>query len=458
MTVLEDRLRSELRAESELITPESIAPLRLPSDTEHVPGVLRRGGPRQWPSWLIPLAAAAAAAAVIAGTFAVAHMLLGTGQGPRPAGPKYATVPANYAYTVQGDIYNYKSHGTQYSGSVTGRYLKVRSTATGKLLATVFPPKPYNNFSTITADATGTVFVLAAAHDWQHYANALPRVFRRSQTTPLRFVELRIGSAGRVQQSSLSLPITVTPEQQPSIALSPQGTRLAVAYGGGGAPAQVAVVSLGSGQVRRWVSPRVSWTPQLNYRGAWTADGRTLALQEWDVVRNPSRQAGLPQHPPTTMQVNLIDTLAPGPTLAVHRPLVLRPPTGESSLADVFLTPDGAKLIADTGRSDVAPTRGSWTGELSVYSARTGALLQRLAPWKWNGADHRPGHGGTPRELVTWSNSSGSQLVLLHPVDNLNILGVATSRGFRAAGAPLPQAPGYQELASALRTADHVAW
>ena len=34
MTVLEDRLRSELRAESELITPESIVPLRLPGDTE----------------------------------------------------------------------------------------------------------------------------------------------------------------------------------------------------------------------------------------------------------------------------------------------------------------------------------------------------------------------------------------------------------------------------------------
>ena len=77
MTVLEDRLRSELRAESELITPESIVPLRLPGDTEHVPGVPRRRGSRQWPPWAIPLAAAAAAAAVIAGTFAVAHMLPG---------------------------------------------------------------------------------------------------------------------------------------------------------------------------------------------------------------------------------------------------------------------------------------------------------------------------------------------------------------------------------------------
>ena len=101
MTVLEDRLRSELRAESELITPESIVPLRLPGDTEQVPGVPRRRGPRQWPPWVIPLAAAAAAAAVIAGTFAIAHVLPGT-RG-RPAGPKYSAVPADYAYTVQGE-------------------------------------------------------------------------------------------------------------------------------------------------------------------------------------------------------------------------------------------------------------------------------------------------------------------------------------------------------------------
>jgi hypothetical protein len=458
VTVLEDRLRSELRAESELITPESIVPLRLPGDAEHVPGVPRRRGSRQWPPWAIPLAAAAAAAAVIAGTFAVAHMLPGSGPRPRPAGPKYATIPANYAYTVQGDIYNYTSHGTQYGASVTGRYLKVRSTATGKLLATVRPPRPYNNFSMITADAGGTVFVLGAAHNWQRYANAGPQVYFLNQTTLMRFLELRIGPAGQVQQSSLSLPVKVSPGQQPSIALSPEGSRLAVAFGGGGAPAEVAVVSLGSGRVRRWVSPRVSWTPQLNYRGAWTADGRTLALQEWPVLRSSSRRALNQYHPPATTSVHLIDTLAPGGTMAAGRLLVLRPPAGESAPSNVFITPDGTKLIGSTGKSDFAPVRGTWTGELSVYSARTGALLQRLAPWKWNGLDLRPAHGGFPRELIAWSSLSGSRLILLHPVADLNVLGVLTGRRFSPAGALLPQAAGYQKLEYALRTASQMAW
>jgi hypothetical protein len=61
-------------------------------------------------------------------------------------------------------------------------------------------------------------------------------------------------------------------------------------------------------------------------------------------------------------------------------------------------------------------------------------------------------------ELIAWSNTSGSRLVLLHPVDDLNILGVATNSGFRATGAPLPQASGYQELEYALRTASQMAW
>jgi hypothetical protein len=179
----------------------------------------------------------------------------------------------------------------------------------------------------------------------------------------------------------------VTPAQQPSIALSPEGTRLAVAFGGGGQPAQVAVVSLGSGRVRRWVSPRVSWTPQLSYHGAWTADGRTLVLQQWDVIRNPSRQAVLHWHPPVTTQVELIDTLAPSRTLAAGRLLALRPPTGESTPADVFITSDGTKLIGGTARATFRRERTVDRGTVGVLGpdrcadATAGPVeMERLGP------------------------------------------------------------------------------
>ena len=453
--MLEDRLRSELRTESELITPESIVPLRLPEDTERMPRVLRRRGSRQWPSWMIPLAAAAAAAAAIAGTFAVAHML--PGSSAPPAGPKYAAVPANYAYTVQGNIYNYVSHGTQYSESVNGRYLKVRATSTGKLLATVYPPKPYNDFQLMSANAAGTVFVLGAAHNWDRNANTPVRLQRRNPRTPLKFLEMRV-SGGQVHVSSLSLPVTVTPGEVPSIALSPDGTRLAVAFGGGGQAAVLDVVTLASGRAQRWVAPPVPWTPLVGVQGAWSADGRTVALRQWDVFRTPTPADQRHWQPPATTTVHLIDTSAPGGRLAAGKTLVLRPRAGELGPGDVFLTPDGTKLIGATGKEAFA-LRGVSRGELSVYSARTGTLLRRLAPWTWNGRGARPGRGGFPSETVAWSSRSGGQLILLRPQHELNVLGVLTGGTFRTAGAPLPRQPaGYQELAYALRTASQMAW
>jgi hypothetical protein len=125
----------------------------------------------------------------------------------------------------------------------------------------------------------------------------------------------------------------------------------------------------------------------------------------------------------------------------------------------VFITPDGTKLIGSTRGPQFRPRNGIARGALSVYSARTGTLLQRVAPWKWNEDDTRPGHGGGPQEQVAWSNPSGSQLIVLHPVDDRNILGSLTGGTFRTTGAPLPRQPaGYQELQNALRTGTQLAW
>ena len=81
-------------------------------------------------------------------------------RGDGPA--RYSSAPAYHAYTVQGDIYNYTSGLTQYSMGVQGRYIKIRATATGKLLATISPPRPYNDFGPLTADASGRTFVFGA--------------------------------------------------------------------------------------------------------------------------------------------------------------------------------------------------------------------------------------------------------------------------------------------------------
>ena len=85
MTQLEDRLRADMRTESEQIEPGSIPALQLPARV-HPPGRLRRRGPRHWPAWVTALSAAAAVTAVIAGTFLIAHTVSRSGPNPSATG------------------------------------------------------------------------------------------------------------------------------------------------------------------------------------------------------------------------------------------------------------------------------------------------------------------------------------------------------------------------------------
>ena len=104
MNALEDRLRTELRAESRLITEKTIPALSLPGQDGqraagrgwHAPALVRRGtAPRRWPGWLAPVAAAAAVAGVIIASLAVSG-LIGrdhAGSGPANSTGVLAKVP-----------------------------------------------------------------------------------------------------------------------------------------------------------------------------------------------------------------------------------------------------------------------------------------------------------------------------------------------------------------------------
>jgi hypothetical protein len=157
--------------------------------------------------------------------------------------------------------------------------------------------------------------------------------------------------------------------------------------------------------------------------------------------------------------VRLLGTTAPGASLTASKLLVLRPPAGDSALAPPFVTPDGAKLIGPVGTFGRQSQNRPWTGELAVYSRRTGAPLRTLAPWVWRWPSP-PGRGGDPKQAVAWSNRTGSQLIVLQPRDDLNILGVLTRNTFMQAGSKrLPQQPSaYRELEYALRIAPQMTW
>jgi len=269
VTQLEERLRADMRAESKQIEPGSISALQLPARA-HPPGRLRRRGPRHWPAWATALAAAAAVTVVIAGTFLIAHVVSQSGPNPPATGgpPPYSGIPPFYAYAVQGSIV----HGTQNGDSVIARYVKIRATASGKVLRTVSPPAPYNAFESFTGAADARTFVFAA--QWYiHGKMGVPRLYKQDQKTPLKFMILRIMPGGRTQLSPLSLPGRLTEAQAPTLALSPDGAKLAVAYGGSGKPAVVQVITLATGQMRQWTSPPPAATPVLGGPGAGRRTG-----------------------------------------------------------------------------------------------------------------------------------------------------------------------------------------
>ena len=95
MSALEDRLRTELRAESELIAPESIPALSLPEQDGRRAATPRRWGLRWWPAWVTPMAAAAAVLAVIIASLAISGVILRRPAGNGPAGSSgvFAKVP-----------------------------------------------------------------------------------------------------------------------------------------------------------------------------------------------------------------------------------------------------------------------------------------------------------------------------------------------------------------------------
>ncbi|HEX5301554.1 MAG TPA: hypothetical protein VFW50_31645 [Streptosporangiaceae bacterium] len=211
---------------------------------------------------------------------------------------------------------------------------------------------------------------------------------------------LRVTPDGHVHQSGLPLPFAVRPGQQPSIALSPDGSRLAVAYGGGGQTAIVRVVTLATGQVREWRWPRAQWTPLIQGQGTWTANGRTLAVMQWYVTRGAAGKTPAAGAQEGATLVRLVDTAAPPGAATPGTLLALRAPASLSAPWGAFLTPDGSKLVATTGTGPRVALSGRSAGGFAVYSARTGALIRTLAPWpetgslrpRWPGQT-RPGAG-----------------------------------------------------------------
>jgi hypothetical protein len=387
MNTVEDRLRAALRETAGEVTPQSVPPLRL------------HGARRRWASWMTPLAAAASVTVVVAASLAIPTALhSGHQSASRPAGP-FAGLPPYYV-VLTGKKPNLKP-------SIAQLFIaQVRATATGKVLASLTAPKPYGTFTAAAAGNDHT-FVLAA-NKWK-VMRANGGTF--AEATATKFFLLRLGADGHVRQLA-PLPIPAVPRGATisGFALARDGSKLAMALRGGvnGGPGpEIQVFSLATGARRVWTWP--GGGPITNNAGgngqvlSWTADGRTLAFQQW--VGN-------------SIDVRLLDATTPGGSLQSDSRLALQWKHDAESFHFVhgkasniiegfsaLITGDGTKIVAAT----VSETRHPLNSELAFteFSATTGKIVKVLGRWPIPGL--YPGQ----TQDVLWTNSSGSTLIVL---------------------------------------------
>jgi hypothetical protein len=433
MKTLEDRIRAATIQTAEEIAPGSLRPLSLDGQGPVGRGTRARRaagagrGSARWPRVLIPVAAAASVIAVVAvslavtGSFGDGSPATSRAHAGRPGthGTSPIVSPASRAALASvPEFYVAMTPG----GMDRNNRAQVRATGTGAVLATVAAPAPYNTFSWVTAAADDRTFVLAA-QEWtpMRPGSAGTAIGKRDDDSPTKFFALRLSPDGRTARLS-ALPIRVQPgsEWVDGIALSPDGSKLAVAVNWNGEndtdinPA-IAVYTVATGASKRWVWPSMGVIGNAKPWGSplsWTADGRTLAFQIFP-------QSGL-------VEVQLLDTGAPGGMMRSRLgvewahgdvtggddPVINggpRDPANSLRGFNTLITPDGTKIVCVTGGSTVT---GVTEFDTSTGRAMSGGYRQ--------GTD------------VLWTNASGSTLI----VSNARTVGVLTGGHFT----PLPDA------------------
>jgi hypothetical protein len=411
MNTMEDKVALALRETGDEISPHSVPPLRLRGARRtRVPRI-----PGQWATWLTPLAAAAAVAAVVATSLAISTAFHGhtrsTGQAaaPRyngsPVGPRSALrkVPPYFVVLPPQAL-------------VYARTALVRSTVTGRVLATVSPPRPYQVFTWVSGTADNRTFVLAAQRWWNigHGQAGMPAQNRDNKARTVFFRLTFHRAAGTAQLTPLAVPEKIRATNLGGMGVSPDGTRLALDFRN-----SIQIITLATGAVRTWTWPGSGWIGNWKPMGqifSWSADGRFLAFQQWGGHYNE------------TMQVRVLDTTAPGTSLAAAKVIVGFPyKAGTLATVNTFLTPDGTKVAASTS---FYPPHHSGPGgyiQITEYSASTGKPLVHedrfSASIGW--------------QDVLWSSPDGSALVISDPRGKKdsyggrgNILGVLAGNKF----------------------------
>jgi hypothetical protein len=399
MTQIEDQLRSAFRAKAGEITPPP-PPLELQPRLVHDPATHRGSGglgtPRQRP-WIVPLAAAVAVLAVVAGALALASVRPAHRTPPvlPPTTPIQASVPPYYvALTSDRPMTVRKPQAWPVLTTAT-----LRATSTGAVLATVVPPEPYREFVFVSASAGDRYFMLAAQYG--QVGESLHDGFFLLHIDPT--------AADPAERTSLTpFPTAALSDgdQLQAMALSPDGRLLATIalhqgkekHGQAMETTYLKVYNLVNGQSRTWTGGNVQQDYVIAGSGglSWRQDGRFLVV------------------PWSGSQLRLLNVTAPGHSVARDSTPLATPPVPCSGFCLTYMTPDVKTVFAvyPTGRATfVKPLFYN----LVRFSVQTGALIRinklTVSGWHSRYTGYNIGSVVGPDDVL-WTSYDGSKAIV----------------------------------------------
>ena len=423
MTQAEDLVRSTTGALAG--TVRAVRPLpALPEAPGRHEGTARR---RTRPAWVAPLAAAAAIV-IVAGGGVIAHSLLATSGTHRSS--------ASGATARRASAGSHAGVPPFYVAAVSSSLTVVRATWTGATLARITTRTPVVG---IAGAADGRTFVL---DEQRSIMGGQVRWVGQPA-----FYLLRLTASG-TEESLTRLAVPAIPKGAvvSGLALSPDGSKLAVDVDSGGWPQarlmEIMTYTLATGASRSWsTSGMTNADAPSGFTGSgtdgaqsisWTADSRTLAFG----VENASSTG-----------VRLLDTAAGGTDLMADSRLAIivrnkdlgrslktaAPPYYfVSCITDAMISMDGSAIVCGYSTT----VGNTTTMGFAQYSTVTGKMNRVV------GLVHFDGHAPTGISLY-WVNSTGTIAIGTSENAGRGRVGVVSGDTFT----PLPRVTGLEAIA-----------